>query len=411
MKLAFLNCRGLSNKLKRKSIFQLCIKFDICCLQETYITQEKALAWKSGWNGELFFSCGGQHSKGQVILIRAGLNVSSVSVTVNTERILGVKLSSEGQVFHIINVYAPVVSTEKRKFLSELSEIIDGITKEHGVDNLILCGDFNMVLDNELDIIAGDKHDLQCINAFNDFLALNELTDTWRYLNPQLKDFTWSRLNPCTARRLDYILCSENLITHIKDTQHLVCPVSDHKAVCLNITINDRKRGKGYWKMNDSLLNSPQYRDFMNEEIETFLKDHASLDSTYVWELLKVHIKEKTMSYSRKSANKYKMDLQDLESCLEVLSLKIKDNPSKEYFDRFAKLKTQLGVLQLEKARGAQIRSREKWIEDGEKNTAYFLGLERTRTVSNTVTSLKNLADTDTTNDPKEVLNIIQSYF
>jgi hypothetical protein len=33
----------------------------------------------------------------------------------------------------------------------------------------------------------------------------------------------------------------------------------------------------------------------------------------------------------------------------------------------------------VQKAKGAQIRSREKWVEFGEKNNAYFLGLEKKR--------------------------------
>jgi hypothetical protein len=32
-----------------------------------------------------------------------------------------------------------------------------------------------------------------------------------------------------------------------------------------------------------------------------------------------------------------------------------------------------------DKAKGAQIRSRIKWVEEGEKNTKFFLGLEKAR--------------------------------
>ena len=38
-----------------------------------------------------------------------------------------------------------------------------------------------------------------------------------------------------------------------------------------------------------------------------------------------------------------------------------------------------LDKLYTEKTKGRQIRSRVKWIEEGEKNTAFFLGLEKTR--------------------------------
>ena len=46
-------------------------------------------------------------------------------------------------------------------------------------------------------------------------------------------------------------------------------------------------------------------------------------------------------------------------------------------------------LLNIHHAKGAQIRSRTKWVEEGEKNTKYFLGLEKARAVRNTITQLK----------------------
>jgi transcriptional antiterminator Rof (Rho-off) len=45
------------------------------------------------------------------------------------------------------------------------------------------------------------------------------------------------------------------------------------------------------------------------------------------------------------------------------------------------KLEKELGQLYEQKAKGAQIRFREKWVEFGENNNAYFLGLEKKRQI------------------------------
>ena len=42
------------------------------------------------------------------------------------------------------------------------------------------------------------------------------------------------------------------------------------------------------------------------------------------------------------------------------------------------------------KPKGAQIRSKEKWIELGEKNNSYFLGLEKQRQVNKSINKLKD---------------------
>lgn len=39
-------------------------------------------------------------------------------------------------------------------------------------------------------------------------------------------------------------------------------------------------------------------------------------------------------------------------------------------------------------AKGAQVRSRAQWYEDGERNTKYFLGLEKKRSTQNVISKL-----------------------
>ena len=43
-----------------------------------------------------------------------------------------------------------------------------------------------------------------------------------------------------------------------------------------------------------------------------------------------------------------------------------------------------------DKAKGAQIRSRIKWVEEGEKNTKFFLGLEKARQTRKNITALND---------------------
>ena len=52
------------------------------------------------------------------------------------------------------------------------------------------------------------------------------------------------------------------------------------------------------------------------------------------------------------------------------------------------KLKAELEICEWAKTLGAQKRSRTKCIEEGEKNTAFFLALEKSTSTSNTITSI-----------------------
>ncbi|KAK3095229.1 hypothetical protein FSP39_011892 [Pinctada imbricata] len=62
------------------------------------------------------------------------------------------------------------------------------------------------------------------------------------------------------------------------------------------------------------------------------------------------------------------------------------------------------------KAKGAQIRSRIKWIEEGEKNTSYFLSLEKQRQLKKSITKLKDENGIETT-DQDKILNLQKQFY
>ena len=64
---------------------------------------------------------------------------------------------------------------------------------------------FQYVLNNNTDIISGEPHDQRGVGSFNAFLQSTELFDSWRSQNDTESDFTWHRMNPFIARRLDYL--------------------------------------------------------------------------------------------------------------------------------------------------------------------------------------------------------------
>jgi hypothetical protein len=59
----------------------------------------------------------------------------------------------------------------------------------------------------------------------------------------------------------------------------------------------------------------------------------------------------------------------------------------------------------LKKTKGRQIRSRVKWIEEGEKNTAFFLGLKKTRQTKKAINELYDKNGKSTT-DQNEIMEI-----
>ena len=65
--------------------------------------------------------------------------------------------------------------------------------------------------------------------------------------------------------RIDMWLIPKNIVHKTKSCNIIQAPTPDHKAVVLEVQVSDRKRGKGYWKMNNSILTDEQYKTGITE--------------------------------------------------------------------------------------------------------------------------------------------------
>ena len=259
------------------------MKYDVSCLQETYVTNNVVKHWQRNWKGTFLFTPGTNHSKGQIILINKNTKIENIKEIISNERLLGLTFEVEGTSYTILNIYVPAKDSEKTAFFHYLSSVLEDLSDEEK-SKLIICGDFNVVLSNGLDIIAGAKHDEKYVNMFNEFVHLYSLNDAWRYCHGEKKDFTWSRSNPFIARRLDYIFVSDDLICHISDICHKVTQATDHKAIMISLKDIEFKRGPGYWKLNTSLLKDEKYISLINNCIDNTLLENNDLDSQTLWE-------------------------------------------------------------------------------------------------------------------------------
>ena len=67
-------------------------------------------------------------------------------------------------------------------------------------------------------------------------------------------------------------------------------------------------------------------------------------------------------------------------------------------------------ILELNKTKGAQIRSKIKYIEEAETNSKYFLGVEKTRGDKKAIIEL-NAGDGTTVKNPINIINLIKEYY
>ena len=380
-----LNVRGLRNKKKRRIYFNTFKKkkYDIICLQETHITECVKDEWMREWKDGFVYQTGTPNSLGQVILFSKRVN--AFTVIESNERYLATVVNIKNKQSVIINVYAPNGNNEKEHFFASIREKL----KNLAFDEIILCGDFNCVIDNEIDIIAGEKHNRETVKTFNDMIDSSNIFDAWRLFHPNEKKFSWSTKNPFIARRLDYVFVSENIFDMVTECSLVSMPFSDHRGCFIHVKENEIIRGRGYWKFNNSLLSDPIYVNEINTFIEQYQGEYKDPQTDY--EILKIKIKELTMAYSKqKSINRKHecaalyIELNDIDNHLSKFPHDVDAHAKKEH------LKLKLELIEINKAKGAHVRARIKIVEEWEKNNKFFLGIEKARANSKIMEQVKD---------------------
>ena len=331
--------------------------------------------WTREWSSNednSFWSLGTSHQKGVAILINDDFRRDNPSMTVThvdidaNGRYVKAIFEINGNKYRVIAVYAPTDPYEQIKFFKE---ILPPVIKD-GVDDAenIWGGDWNCTQYPDLDrmFCVGKTNDLG-LHDLSQLIKLFDVEDIWRRYHPEQKEFTWSGQGKLS--RIDYWLTSVSLNCQIKKVSHIFAPYTDHKAVDLLLKTDAIPRGPGLWKMNSDILLNEEYKvGITNLWNKWKLKKNSYADIKRWWDLGKRHIKSYTQQFSKDLSFQNKSKLIEIEE--KINELKQSDasyeNLQKEYEDLFSI-----------KSKGAKVRSRAQWWEEGEQSSKYFFGLEK----------------------------------
>ena len=111
-------------------------------------------------------------------------------------------MSFSGKKITLVNIYG--TNDDKPNFYTNLQESVLEYNNEH----VIFCGDWNLVLDQNLDTeIYRNINNPRAREIVLRILEENEYIDVWRVLNENKRSFTWRRLNLVRKQaRLDFLL-------------------------------------------------------------------------------------------------------------------------------------------------------------------------------------------------------------
>ena len=404
IKIESLNCRGLRNIKKRLDFFDDFKKrgIHIINLQETHLISKDLIMLKKNWNCKFLISGEKKQSLGVMIILNNNFEYNIHKVIKDKDgRYIIVDLELIGVArFLMINIYGP--NKDCPVFFENLFKLID----KEGIKNWIITGDWNMVLDQNL-----DTWNYKSTNNPNSTLTVKQyikrfgLIDIWREIFPQKIFFTWFRKNPNKAARLDFFLITSSILNILSSPYIKTKYQSDHSKIGLNLFQDKSERGKGLWKLNSALLNDQLLRIKIKDDIllmievhsctpynPTFIKNYnyefpdLMISIDLFWEMLLTKIRGTIISYAakvkREQTHRENKLIKELDNLNHFFLLDMNDKA----LEREIKGKNlELEEIRDIKLRGSFVRSRSQMIAQDEKPNKLFLNLENNNFISKNI--------------------------
>jgi exonuclease III len=372
------------------------------------MTSEIEYQWKKLWDGKIIFANGTSTRKGVAILFPKNLTYTIQDEIKDPDgRHIAIKLEYEGDLYGLINGYAPT-SDKLEEQLVWLKKIIK-IIEDFGDTNIIFGGDINeglTILDTFLN--QNKWKESEYVLGWKEVCTEYQISDIWRILNPRAHKYTWkqgtSKKN-LRRSRLDFWFISTGLIYSVDTVSIQPGYGSDHSLITLSLFKQKHvDQGPSFWKFNTSLLRVKVYTDKVTKDIQDLkIKYNDVKDDGLKWDLIKMDLRASAISYSKYSAKNKRDDMKRLLEKQIKLESEIANDPSDQVLEEAEKVKDEIERHNEEKSRGAWLRSKATWAEYGEKNSNFFLNLEnRNRQVKN-ITSLIDATDTVIT-EQREIL-------
>ena len=165
--------------------------------------------------------------------------------------------------------------------------------------------------------------------------------------------------------------------------------------ITLQISLHNNQRGRGFWELNTFFLKDEEYVNQIREIIAQTKDEYAQDDTVtpgLLWEIIKMKTREASINYGKIKKRNLEQKQDEIEKSIKILEEQIANthaNDSQKLWPEFEKKRSELEAIIEYQTKGAILRSKSQWYNEGEKNSKYLLDLEKRHCRQNTITQLK----------------------
>ena len=340
------NANGLRDRCKRRAVLNWISTHHrgVLFLQETHSSNKVEETWThDSPSKHIYFSHGTSVARGVCTILPINTDFQILDKISDTNgHFLLLHITVNNMELVLVNIYAPTKDKLKEQvaFLNYVQNILVNFMDK----TMIIGGDWNLYMDPKKDKLGGivevKSESSQLLSNLMEELGL---VDIYRLLNPHGRHFTWRNKGRAglVQSRLDLFLVSQHLQYQKLKYKHFPGLMSDHSLISIKFEhITTWTRGRGFWKLNLSLLKDISYVEKVNNELEQLSVQSKEFENKALfWDFVKCKIRGLTVSYASFKSRERKKAEQLMLKQLQDLEIKVTETPTPEYLNQYSEVR------------------------------------------------------------------------
>ena len=321
-------------------------------------------------------------------------------------RILNLKIKNknDGTNHNISVVY---LETNNHLTKAKIANVVEKLKQEkQDHSNNMIIGDFNFI-NHEKDKANGlNSVDKMATKIWQPFLEEMDMIDPYRQQNPKRRIWSFIGTGVAGKSRIDRIYVNTVNINNITKIQYIPTPYGGHKVLSF-VRKTQNEKGKGYYKMNTSILNDQKYKELVEKTVEE-IEGMQIEDDIEKWVTFLSIIKSKSISYSQtKNRVKKKLKKHIIDEIQKIEeALKEKENTRYAYLQQKFK--------EMEKLEIEGYKMRIKYLpsfEKDEPDIAFYSKLEQKKVAKDTITQIAETKNGEIYTDNENIMRISTQFY
>ena len=209
---------------------------------------------------------------------------------------------------------------------------------------------------------------------------------------------------------------SPHLISSVQDININPGYRTDHCIVTMKLHVTEVERGPGLWKIKDSILKDHEYIELINTTIKNTAYEYAipiyneeyisnfdnystlefTINDSLFYETFLMLIRGETVKYCKIKARNKRVKEKELQKHVETAYNVFNSNKNETNAQYLQKVQGELEHHRQPYIEGLIVRSRTQWYEEGERNSKYFLSLEKRKSNRKSIQYIQNEGQTIT---------------